>query len=81
MAEKKKKFEVKNEGTGFLWVNKNKQEGDKQPDYSGLAKIDGEQKQVAIWVNYNEYDEIDNLSLSIKDEYVPEEKTKPKRKL
>ena len=79
MAEKK--FVVKNERTGFLWVNKNKQEGDKQPDYSGLAKIDGEQKQVAIWVNYNEYDEIDNLSLSIKDEYVPEEKTKPKRKL
>lgn len=80
MAEKK--FVVKNEGTGFLWVNKNKKDGDKQPDYSGLAKIDGEQKQVAIWVNYDEDGEIDNLSLSIKDEYVPEEtKTKPKRKL
>jgi len=38
------------EGNGGLWKNKKKQEGDKLPDYTGNINLDGEQKQIALWI-------------------------------
>jgi len=38
------------EGSGGLWKNKKKQEGDNKPDYTGNVNLDGEQKQIALWI-------------------------------
>lgn len=38
------------EGSGGLWKNKKKQEGDRLPDYTGNINLDGEQKQIALWI-------------------------------
>tara|TARA_R110002050_G_scaffold223529_1_gene359419 strand:+ start:432 stop:803 length:372 start_codon:yes stop_codon:yes gene_type:complete len=38
------------EGNGGLWKNKKKQEGDRLPDYTGNINLDGEQKQIALWI-------------------------------
>tara|TARA_R100001460_G_C3531304_1_gene173556 strand:+ start:42 stop:410 length:369 start_codon:yes stop_codon:yes gene_type:complete len=39
-----------NEGNGTLWKNKNKEEGDKKPDYRGNVNLDGETKDIALWI-------------------------------
>jgi hypothetical protein len=36
-------------GKGRLYANKNKQPGDKKPDFDGLINVDGHVIQVAIW--------------------------------
>ena len=38
------------EGSGGLWKNKKKQEGDNKPDYTGNINLDGQQKQCALWI-------------------------------
>ena len=41
---------TQNEGNGTLWKNKNKEEGDKKPDYRGNVNLDGETKDIALWI-------------------------------
>lgn len=46
---------------GTVWKNMNKS-NDKQPEFSGVAKVDGKMFQVAIWDNGK------NLSLKFTDQ-------------
>ena len=34
-----------------LWKNKYKNEGDKKPDYTGNGLINGEKKDISLWIN------------------------------
>ena len=66
MAENK--FEVKQEGKMFLRKAENP-EGNR-PDYYGNANVDGNQKEVSIWVNRDEDGNVTGLSGVIKDPYI-----------
>ena len=46
MAEDKQKDQ-----TFKLWKNDYKKEGDKKPDYTGSGLINGEDKQISMWIN------------------------------
>jgi|TARA_R110000796_G_scaffold29859_7_gene80206 hypothetical protein len=46
MAEYKQKDQ-----TFKLWKNDYKKEGDNKPDYSGSGLINGEEKQISLWIN------------------------------
>ena len=46
---------------GTVWKNSNKS-NDKQPDFSGVAKVDGKMYRVVIWNNGK------NLSIKLSDE-------------
>ena len=34
-----------------LWKNKYKEEGDKNPDYTGNGLINNQDKDIALWIN------------------------------
>lgn len=38
------------DNSGSLFRNNKKQDGDKQPDYRGSAKVNGVEKEIAAWV-------------------------------
>ena len=46
MAEYKQKDQ-----TFSLWKNEYKKEGDKKPDYTGSGMINGEKKDISMWIN------------------------------
>ena len=37
--------------TFSLWKNEYKKEGDKKPDYTGSGMINGEKKDISMWIN------------------------------
>lgn len=43
-----------NEGQGSLFKNKYKQEGSRQPEYQGQAKIDGKMMRISAWVRQSQ---------------------------
>ena len=38
------------DNTGLLYKNDRKNAGSRQPDYTGYARIDGVEKEIAAWV-------------------------------
>jgi uncharacterized protein (DUF736 family) len=45
-------FEMKDDSMN-LWKNAYKNEGDKKPDYTGKAKVNGVQLDASMWINTN----------------------------
>jgi uncharacterized protein (DUF736 family) len=54
------------EGAGALFRNEKKEHGSNQPDYTGVAKVDGRDRRLAAWLkegkNGNRY-----MSLKVSD--------------
>ena len=42
---------IEKDNTGALWNNDNKEDGDKRPNMTGQAKINGQTMRVAAWNN------------------------------
>ncbi len=55
-----------NEGQGSLFRNKYKQEGSRQPEYNGQAKINGRMMRISAWVRQTQSGE-KYFSLSISE--------------
>ena len=55
------------DNSGALFRNSKKQEGDKLPDYNGIIKINGVEKQIAGWVRQGAKGSF--LSLKISEPY------------
>jgi len=54
-----------------------KKEKETQPDYSGSVNIEGEEKQIALWVNTSKSG-MQYFSVLVSEPYVTEEKPEPK---
>lgn len=54
-----------------------KKEKETQPDYSGSVNIEGEEKQIALWVNTSKSG-MQYFSVLVSEPYVGEEKPEPK---
>jgi len=50
-----------------------KKEKETQPDYSGTINVNGEEKQIALWVNQSK-NGMQYFSVLVSEPYVPEEK-------
>ena len=57
-----------------------KKEKETQPDYSGSVNIEGEEKQIALWVNTSKSG-MQYFSVLVSEPYVAEEKHEPKKEV
>lgn len=55
-------YDETNKGT--LWKNKDKQDGDNRPDYTGKINIDGNEKRLAAWIKQGQNGKFMSLSIS-----------------
>lgn len=62
------------EGSGVLFKNKRKEDGDKQPDYRGDANVDGQILEIAAWIKEGNGGKFMSLSFKPKEDYKPKEK-------
>lgn len=51
--------------TGSLWINDNKQQGDRQPSMRGFLKAGGKEYRVTAWTRYTQSGGRKYLSLSL----------------
>lgn len=56
------------DNTGTISKNKFKVAGDKKPDYTGTAIVDGIKKEIAAWIRQGEKGEF--FSIQFKEPYV-----------
>ena len=54
-----------------------KKENETQPDYSGTINVEGEEKQIALWVNTSKSG-MQYFSVLVSEPYKAEEKHEPK---
>ncbi len=67
------------DGSGVLFRNKKKMEGDKQPDYRGDANVNGELLEIAAWTKTGNGGDFYSLSFKPKQEYTPKQEYAPKQ--
>lgn len=65
-------FEIENEGQVLIFESKDN--SGKKPDYYGYANVDGEQKHISLWANYDEEGNFKSFGGFIKEPYVAEAK-------
>lgn len=61
------------EGSGVLFKNKKKTEGDRQPDYRGDANVGGQILEIAAWIKDGNGGKFMSLSFKPKEDYKPKE--------
>lgn len=44
---------IMKENSMNLWKNSYKEDGDKKPDYTGKAKVNGVEMDASLWINTN----------------------------
>jgi uncharacterized protein (DUF736 family) len=64
---------IEKDNTGSLWNNDNKEEGDKRPNMTGQAKVNGQMMRVAAWNNTSKKGK-EYVGLSFEEHQVLEEK-------
>ena len=64
---------IEKDNTGALWNNDNKEEGDKRPNMTGQAKINGQTMRVAAWNNVSKKGK-EYVGLSFEEPQAHEEK-------
>ena len=57
------------DGSGILFRNNKKAEGDRQPDYRGDANVNGELLEIAAWIKEGNGGKFMSLSFKPKQEY------------
>ena len=59
--------------TGAAFRNNYKTEGDSKPDYKGTVDVDGQAKEIALWLRTSKESGVEYLSVKISDPYQKEQ--------
>jgi len=64
-------FEINNENTGMIFPNE-VEEGSGKPVFTGVLNVDGVQKRIALWENFDEEGNFKSFGAKIQDPYQEE---------